>query len=1098
MHTVAQSNQPRRHNAMDVAGGSSNSAKLRFEKLVRRYYYMLTFGCQDTRCTFKMCASSPSGPRLTPQAAAIMAVQLASRPKHVICPRIPADPDISLKDDLSKAKAMMSIASNSEGSVPPTPTSSNDHDVSSTKPASSGVSGISVGGSHANVTGTSDNSTTQSPIASPRNGRRRDHLLNAIVDEDPMRFLDGGRFAGRRSLTLQRELGAGSAALPSQPDASFSPGPAASKPFLHSFLSSSTFSSLFKSSDDQLAHGNRRGTDDVNYSSSGPSTNAHGRSKSAQPPTRMGNFGSLSYSDLDKISYNRDESPLSPTSNVEANGSSLASSIGHIGNYLKLGAFGRLQGVDGDGKTNKAKSWMDLPSLFSASLNFNSNPDISSNTSTPVRSISPQQSSLIDDEFQKKLISSSGLKSLISSALESDPASEESLNSEGPSSTATNEFLNVDRLDLDILERAIQACTGNVAIANRENKSYSILLNLIKNAFRNADVLNDSFLVSGASDGVLGIDVEALRKSYELIWSTEYNDMVERTMFNALEILLASLELNVKRLQFGPTKSLRSLIIILENPLLQNPKHQDTLIKKLSIVFDGLRSKSKLVLAKWFSAYDSGNFIKVIRPFQSYINQHFYPGQKPDEHIIGSVKALSLLYHANEMNTPIIPISEFYNESICEKLNFKEEYKNWKKTLEKAKITEFSFFNYPFLLDPVAKTRILHIDAMVQMSQEFEGAVVHQALVIHAQRFLQDSPSVVALEKGLKGAMNPFLVLEVRRDHMVKDVLDHIRNNERDLKKPLKVKFVGGGEEGMDQGGVQKEFFQVLINMLLDPSYGMFTYEEDTRFCWVNGASLESETKFELVGIVLGLALYNGVILGVNFPGLLYKKLLDEEPTLEDVKVAFPLLDWSDGDVSDIFMRSFEISYEVYGQVKTFPLVENGSDIMVTNNNRKEYVDLYIRHLVGDSVKRQFVAFRRGFHKVCGGRALKMCRPEELELLICGTTELDFSALETGATYDDGYDASHQVIKWFWSIVHKMTLDQKRKLLMFVTASDRVPLKGLGNLTFVIQRNGPDSDRLPTALTCFGRLLLPEYSSREKVANRLITAIENAKGFGLV
>jgi hypothetical protein len=93
----------------------------------------------------------------------------------------------------------------------------------------------------------------------------------------------------------------------------------------------------------------------------------------------------------------------------------------------------------------------------------------------------------------------------------------------------------------------------------------------------------------------------------------------------------------------------------------------------------------------------------------------------------------------------------------------------------------------------------------------------------------------------------------------------------------------------MDQGGVQKEFFQVLMNMLLDPSYGMFTYEEETRFAWINGASLESETKFELVGIVVGLALYNGVILGVQFPGLLYKKLLDEEPNLEDIKVAFPV-----------------------------------------------------------------------------------------------------------------------------------------------------------------------------------------------------------------
>ncbi|KAI9175382.1 hypothetical protein H9P43_006743 [Blastocladiella emersonii ATCC 22665] len=79
---------------------------------------------------------------------------------------------------------------------------------------------------------------------------------------------------------------------------------------------------------------------------------------------------------------------------------------------------------------------------------------------------------------------------------------------------------------------------------------------------------------------------------------------------------------------------------------------------------------------------------------------------------------------------------------------------------------------------------------------------------------------------------------------------------------------------------------------------------------------------------------------------------------------------------------------------------------------------------------------------------------------------------------------------------------QKKKVLEFVTASDRVPLKGLGSLTFVVQLNGPDSGRLPTALTCFGRLLLPEYASKEKLRVHLCghftTAIENAKGFGLV
>ncbi|KAI8803773.1 hypothetical protein BJ742DRAFT_485418 [Cladochytrium replicatum] len=558
----------------------------------------------------------------------------------------------------------------------------------------------------------------------------------------------------------------------------------------------------------------------------------------------------------------------------------------------------------------------------------------------------------------------------------------------------------------------------------------------------------------------------------------------------------------------------------------------------------GLTSRPRTALIDFFVKHKEQDFINLVRLFHTYIDTHFVtsgittvggttqgssasvPIGRPDEALLGAVKALGLLYQANLRAAGRVPISQFYSETLSRRLNFKEEYKIWKRSFadssEGSSIgiskhvnseqsqADISFFDFPFLFEPVAKTRILHIDAMVQMSAEYEEAFVHQALVIHAARFLYDSPSVTQLGESLKTALNPYLVLSVRRHRLVDDVLDQLsRATTRELKKPLKVRFVGGGEDGVDQGGVQKEFFQVIINQLLDPAYGLFVVDDETRYVWINGASLEGEAIFECVGMVVGLALYNGVILGVDFPRIVYKKLLDEEIDLDDIKQAFPslgrglqqLLDWSDGDVSDIFMRTFEISYDVYGKVKTFPLVEGGEDILVTNEKRGEYVRLYIQHLCGESVKWQFEAFKRGFLKVCGGRAIKMCRPEELELLVCGTTTsvVDFTALETGAQYDDGYSPSHPVIRNFWSIVHTdFSLEQKRKLLSFVTASDRVPLRGLEGLTFVIQRNGPDTERLPTSLTCFGRLLLPEYSTREKLKERLVTAIENAKGFGLV
>lgn len=86
----------------------------------------------------------------------------------------------------------------------------------------------------------------------------------------------------------------------------------------------------------------------------------------------------------------------------------------------------------------------------------------------------------------------------------------------------------------------------------------------------------------------------------------------------------------------------------------------------------------------------------------------------------------------------------------------------------------------------------------------------------------------------------------------------------------------------------------------------------------------------------------------------------------------------------------------------------------------------------------------------------------------------------------------------FWDVLHTLTEEQKKKFLFFTTGCDRAPIGGLGKLHLVITRHGPDSDRLPSAHTCFNHLLLPEYSSKEKLRERLLTALGNAEGFGML
>lgn len=71
----------------------------------------------------------------------------------------------------------------------------------------------------------------------------------------------------------------------------------------------------------------------------------------------------------------------------------------------------------------------------------------------------------------------------------------------------------------------------------------------------------------------------------------------------------------------------------------------------------------------------------------------------------------------------------------------------------------------------------------------------------------------------------------------------------------------------------------------------------------------------------------------------------------------------------------------------------------------------------------------------------------------------DFNELEEATEYDGGYMLDSPTIRNFWEIVHKMSLESKRKLLQFATGSDRVPVGGLSKLKLIIARNGPDSDR---------------------------------------
>lgn len=92
---------------------------------------------------------------------------------------------------------------------------------------------------------------------------------------------------------------------------------------------------------------------------------------------------------------------------------------------------------------------------------------------------------------------------------------------------------------------------------------------------------------------------------------------------------------------------------------------------------------------------------------------------------------------------------------------------------------------------------------------------------------------------------------------------------------------------------------------------------------------------------------------------------------MQDLKKDFPelgrglqeLLDM-EGDVENIVCCNFEVEYDYYGETRQHPLKEGGSQIPVTRANRKEFVKLYTKWLLEDSIEVQFKAFADGFFEV--------------------------------------------------------------------------------------------------------------------------------------
>ncbi|CAD8051862.1 unnamed protein product [Paramecium sonneborni] len=350
----------------------------------------------------------------------------------------------------------------------------------------------------------------------------------------------------------------------------------------------------------------------------------------------------------------------------------------------------------------------------------------------------------------------------------------------------------------------------------------------------------------------------------------------------------------------------------------------------------------------------------------------------------------------------------------------------------------------------------------------------------------------------------PSIQLLIDRNDIVNNALEQLSKPGLNLKSKLLIVFKG--EEGIDQGGLTREFFSLLTQKLFDIQFTMFVTRNNNTVLWFNKYHLEMPIKFELIGMLLGLALYNQVLLDISFPQLVFKKLMNEEVLFEDLKELdletykslMYLSEYDKDDIEKVFALNFSITeYDIWGQAQNIDLIQNGSQIVVTQKNKYEYIKACTDYYLNKSIEKEFQFFYKGFWKVVDGYGIKLLKGSELQTMILGQKHIDMIELEQSTKYE-GYDKNSDYIQTFWAFIHSLDEQQKKRFLFFCTGSDRVPVGGLKSLKFVIQKYGEETEQLPSAHTCFNVFQLPEYDSVEKMIVKLQIAFENSEGFGLI
>ena len=349
------------------------------------------------------------------------------------------------------------------------------------------------------------------------------------------------------------------------------------------------------------------------------------------------------------------------------------------------------------------------------------------------------------------------------------------------------------------------------------------------------------------------------------------------------------------------------------------------------------------------------------------------------------------------------------------------------------------------------------------------------------------------------------------------------KNNKASNKGYIDFEFEGEVGTGL---GPTLEFysccFKEFVNLKFNGTSIWMKSHDRSLYPMPLSRNLDSESDnevlntFKLLGFLIARAIYDDRLIDFPLSSIFWDIILERPVTLSKYLKIDPFVFKVLEDLSYITNKNTNLRRQlselgvsfILPGYSNFELKGNGDEITLEESNLDEYLMLVSDALFGSGTKPLANYFKQGFEKVFPIKYLKCFNSLELEEIICGSNQEQWSSelLENNILTNHGYNKSSKTLSFLIKFLLSLDSIERKAFILFVTGCPRLPIGGIKNLNpkLTIVKKQPDvlnenpDKYLPTVMTCYNYLKLPDYSSFEVFnKNMRVAMFEGSNSFNL-